>query len=87
MRQSDRELLQQAAEGAVHHDNVLGGLIHERFVATLKSGETFEGLLTDMDDRVVVLEDAASMGDRGARIPVDGHLYLPREQVRYLQRP
>lgn len=70
----------------MRHDRLLNRLIRERFVATLKTGETFDGLLDEVDDRTFVFADPYAVTER-SRVSVDGKLYLPRDQIAYLQRP
>lgn len=67
-------------------DKLLRKAHYETFVITLRSGESFEGLLADVDEKVVKLV-GASLVDGEDRAPVDGDLYLPRENVLYLQNP
>lgn len=67
-------------------DRLLKNLVRERFVVTLKTGETFDGLLDDWDDRTVCLVDGHAVSETES-VPVAGKLYLPREQVAYMQRP
>lgn len=67
-------------------DRLIRRTLRERFVVTMKSGATFEGLLAEVDDRTVVLVNASALDENG-RHRVDGSLYLPRSEVDYLQRP
>lgn len=67
-------------------DKLLRHAYHELFLVTMRSGEAFEGLLAATDDKVVKLV-AASLVDGNDRKRVDGDLYLPRENVLYLQSP
>lgn len=55
-------------------------------MVTLTSGETFDGLLMDADDKTVHLVDAQGV-DGSNRVKVDGGLFLPRDRVAYMQRP
>lgn len=59
----------------------------QRFLVTLDNGETFNGLLEEVDDQVVVLVDATLLREQQEPAKVAGALYLPRERVVYLQRP
>lgn len=68
------------------HDRLIRQCLRERFVVTMHSKETFEGILLDADDKTVVLVDAFALTGRD-RLAVDGTLYLPRAEVSYLQRP
>lgn len=65
-------------------DRVIRALLRERFVVTLTTGETFEGLVIDADDSTVHLARAFAITDDG-KIPVDGQLFVPREHVAYMQ--
>ena len=67
-------------------DQLIRQAFRDRFVVTMRSKETFEGLLLDADDRTVVLADAYALTGRD-RVSVDGSLYLPRAEVAYMQRP
>lgn len=67
-------------------DRILRGLIHDRLVVTLRTGETFDGLLVEADDRVLRLANADLVSEK-ARVSVDGDLYLPRYEVIYMQKP
>ncbi len=67
-------------------DRLLRQMLRERFVVTMKSGETFEGLLDDHDESTLELLDPYAVTSAG-RAGIDGRLYLPRDQIAYLQRP
>ena len=67
-------------------DRLMRQALRERFVVTMSTKETFEGLLLDADDKTVRLVDAFAI-DGSSRISVDGDLYLPRAEVSYMQRP
>ncbi|MCW2494655.1 hypothetical protein [Jatrophihabitans sp.] len=67
-------------------DRLIRQVLRERFVVTLRSGESFDGLLLDVDDKTFRLGDAAALDGRN-RALVDGELYIPRGDVVYLQRP
>ena len=67
-------------------DRLLRALLRERFVITLQSGETFDGLLDRFDGQHLELVDAYAVTGT-QRHQVDGRLYLPRERVSYMQRP
>jgi hypothetical protein len=55
-------------------------------VITLKSGESFDGLLVDADPKTVRLLDAFAL-DGKDRLSVDGDLFLPRSEISYMQKP
>jgi len=66
-------------------DRLVKSALRSRFIVTMHSGESFDGLLLDADDKTIVLVDAYALSD--ARISVDGSLYLARPEVAYMQRP
>lgn len=70
----------------MRRDRLLREHLRERFVVTLKSGETFDGLLDDHDESTVELVDPYAV-DKSGRLSIDGRLYLPRNEIAYLQRP
>ncbi len=67
-------------------DRLVRQALRERFVATLRSGESFDGLLVDVDEKTYRFADAWAL-DGANRVSVDGEIFLPRDQVAYLQRP
>ncbi len=66
-------------------DRLMRAQLGERFVVTLTTGETFDGLLERVDARTLDLADAHSLSS-DASDKLDGKLYLPREQITYMQR-
>ena len=68
-------------------DRLIRSTMRERVVVTLDSEETFDGLLLEADDRHIVLGDVEQVAPNGDRVKVDGHLWVPRLNVRYMQRP
>ena len=67
-------------------DRLLRQVHFQRFIVTLVSGDTFDGLLADADDNSVKLVGAFAIDDNN-RASVDGDLYLPRTQIAYMQSP
>lgn len=68
------------------HDRLLKSLVRERFVVTLKSGETFDGLLDKWDDRNLMLVDTFAVSEN-SRVQMDGSgLWLQRDNLAYMQR-
>lgn len=65
-------------------DRLMNSLYVERVIVTLRTGEAFGGLLTDLDDRMLNLREAFSLPSRDT---VDGDLLIPRADVLYLQKP
>jgi len=67
-------------------DRLLRQVHLQRFIVTLTSGETFDGLLADADDNSVKLVGAFAIDEKN-RESVDGDLYLPRSRIAYMQSP
>lgn len=67
-------------------DRLVRSVLRERFVVTLRSGETFDGLLVDADVKTFRMANASAVDGKGAKAPVDGELFVPRDQVAYFQR-
>lgn len=66
--------------------SLYGLAIHKRFVITMTDETTFDGLLVDSDDSVLILANARALTDpREAPTPVDGRVYLERANVKYTQ--
>lgn len=59
-----------------------------RFLATLNTQpeEAYEGLLLDWDESHYVFGDAYQVAVKGDRLKIDHELWLPRQNVKYLQR-
>ena len=74
------------ASDAEAADRLLDDQIRERLTVTTMSGETFDGLVEDVDDRSIVMQDAGVLKPDGARIPIDGRLILGRDRIDYMQR-
>lgn len=70
----------------MRRDRLLRRALRERFVVTLTTGETFDGLLYEADESTLHLVDVVAISDAG-RVKVDGGLFVPRDHVSYLQRP
>lgn len=67
-------------------DKLIRQHLRERFVVTLRSGESFDGLLVDADEKTYRMVDAFAVDGKN-RVSVDGELFLPRGEVLYLQKP
>lgn len=67
-------------------DRLLKKMILERFVVTLRSGESFDGLLADADTKTIRLVSSFALSGKD-RVSVDGELFIPRSEITYLQRP
>ena len=61
----------------------------ERVIVTLKSGDAFEGVLWDADDRCWVLRNARALGagKDGAPLPLDGEVIVLSGEILHAQRP
>lgn len=59
-----------------------------RFLATLRTDpeEAYEGILIDWDDAHYVFGDAYQVAPNGDRLRIDSEFWLPRENVKYMQR-
>ena len=73
-------------------DKLMQRLLRERFIFTLSTGETFDGLLIDADEKTVQIFDAYALIHKANgnvdRLQVDsGEMFLPRDKVSYMQRP
>lgn len=67
-------------------DKLIRQHLRERFVVTLRDGETFEGLLVEADDRTFRFVNAFALDGKN-RVAVDGELFIPRDESLYLQKP
>lgn len=67
-------------------DRLVRQVLRERFVFTLRTGESFDGLLLDADEKTIRLGSAVALDGKN-RALVDGELYVPRAEVVYMQRP
>ena len=66
-------------------DRLIRSMLRSRYIVTLSTEETFEGVLIDADDQHLVLADAVTLAANGDRLGVDGHLWIPRPAVKYMQ--
>lgn len=67
-------------------DKLIRRNLLQRFVVTLKGGETFDGLLAEVDEKTLRMVNASAIG-KNSRIGVDGELFIPRTDVAYMQKP
>lgn len=70
----------------LRRDRLVRQALRERFLATMRDGATFDGLLVEADERTFRFANA-SIIKGNSRVSVDGELFLPRSEVLYLQRP
>ena len=68
-------------------DALLRRHIRTRYLVTLDNGEAFDGIAVEADERHLILADAHAVGPSGERTKVDGQLWLPRINIRYMQQP
>ncbi len=57
-----------------------------RVVVTLKSGESFAGVLVEARE-ALVLRQTEALGDNRASVPVDGEVLILRSDVSFIQVP
>lgn len=67
-------------------DKLIRQHLRERFVVTLRAGESFEGLLVEADEKTFRFVNAFALAGRN-RVSVDGELFIPRSEALYLQKP
>jgi small nuclear ribonucleoprotein (snRNP)-like protein len=66
--------------------HIVGNRIRSRVLVSLKTGDTFEGILWDADKQAFVLRDAVMIGAPGtAPAAVDGELIVLVADVAYVQ--
>jgi hypothetical protein len=58
-----------------------------RVVVTQDDGQSFAGMIADLDDGWLLLREGEQLGPQGSRVAVDGELLLPRERIAYIQKP
>lgn len=63
--------------------------LRERVFVTLKTGESFSGVLFSHDDKALVLRqtEVLGAGERGTNLPLDGELIVLLADVAYIQKP
>lgn len=68
-------------------DRLIRKHLRERFIATLLNGDTFDGLLIEADSKTYRFTNTYAVDPQNNRLSVDGDLFLPRNEVAYLQKP
>ncbi len=68
---------------------VISSRLRERVIVTLKTGESFAGVLFSHDKQALVLREANALGagENRADLRLDGELIVLLTDVAYLQRP
>lgn len=66
---------------------VITSRLRERVIVTLKTGETFSGVLYSHDDKALVLREAQALGagEHSTDLPLDGELMALLPNVAYIQ--
>lgn len=67
-------------------DRLLRTYLRDRFLVTTKAGQTWDGIVLDVDDRTLILADASLLGADQSRTKADGQVFVPRADVAYMQR-
>lgn len=77
------------AWSAVHDPlgSVLTNRLRSAVVVTLKSSETYRGVLYEADSHALVLRNTEALSTDGSRLIVDGELVILRGDVSVIQRP
>lgn len=70
-----------------HADRLMRDRLKARFIITTTTGEAFDGLLSEIDERTVVLVNVGVVKDVGSVAPVDGEVILRRDAIAYMQKP
>lgn len=62
--------------------------LRKQVIVTLKDGQSFAGILFDVDKELLVLRRAEMLGPgAGERTQVDGEVLILREELAFLQVP
>lgn len=67
-------------------DRVVKQYLRTKFLITCKSGQTWRGVLLEVDDRTLRLSEAVLIASDGTETQADGNIFLPRADVAYMQR-
>lgn len=66
-------------------DRVVRTLVRYRLVVTTHEDATWDGVLLDADDQMLVLREVEAVQKDGKRVPADGEVLIPRADVAYIQ--
>ncbi len=66
---------------------ILRNRLRSEVIVTLKTGETYKGVLYEADHHAIVLRSASVLKSDGSRFSVDGEVLVLRGDVAYCQRP
>lgn len=67
-------------------DRVVKQYLRTRFGVTMKSGQTWSGVLLEADALTLRLSEARLINPDGTETAADGSVLLPRADVAYMQR-
>ena len=73
----------------MRRSRVITSRLRDRVVVTLKTGESFAGILFSHDDKALVLRETEALGagERQTNLPLDGELLILLANVAYIQKP
>lgn len=68
---------------------VLSSRLRNRVIVTLKTGDSFSGVLFSHDTKALVLREAEALGagERRTNLALDGEIVILLPDVAYIQRP
>ena len=66
-------------------DRLIARVVRSRFLVTLDTEESFDGVLTESDEQFFVFADAWNVVPGGDRVHLDSALWVPRGRVKYMQ--
>ena len=74
---------------SVARTRVIASRVRERVIVTLKSGDSFVGVLFSHDSKALVLREAEALGagERRTNVLLDGELIVLLPDVAYIQKP
>jgi hypothetical protein len=67
-------------------DRVVKQYLRTRFTITSKAGQTWSGVLLEIDGHTLRLSEVRLINPDGTETSADGHVFLPRGDVAYMQR-
>jgi hypothetical protein len=67
-------------------DRILRALVRQRFLLTTHQGQTWDGVVMEVDERSIVLREASTVSVGGEKVAADGEVLIPRGDVAYMQR-
>lgn len=68
---------------------VISSRLRERVIVTLKTGDSFSGLLFSHDSKALVIRETEALGagERRTNLALDGELIVLLADVAYIQKP